>query len=74
VGLGEGEISPKGPEFTDRSIIRVLKKGNNLTFPGFETSSLAKKKARMDKNRKTGEKIKIPESKVAKFKSGNLLR
>jgi DNA-binding protein HU-beta len=49
-------------------------KGDKLTLPGFGTFSVSKRKARMGKNPRTGEAIKIPATKVAKFKVGNLLK
>jgi DNA-binding protein HU-beta len=57
-----------------RSVTKALKKGDKLTLPGFGTFSVAKRKARIGRNPRTGAEIKIPASKVAKFKPGNLLR
>lgn len=55
-------------------VIKALKKGDKLTLPGFGTFSVSKGKARVGKNPRTGETIKIPATKVAKFKAGNVLR
>ena len=59
--------------FTDH-VTKALKKGDKLTLPGFGTFSVAKRKARVGKNPRTGEAIKIPATKVARFKAGNLLK
>jgi DNA-binding protein HU-beta len=56
------------------SVKRALKKGDKLTLPGFGTFSLAKRRARIGRNPKTGEELKIPARKVARFKAGKLLR
>ncbi|MFQ5842730.1 MAG: HU family DNA-binding protein, partial [Thermodesulfobacteriota bacterium] len=41
---------------------------------GFGTFMVAKRKARSGRNPRTGREIKIPATKVAKFKPGNKLR
>lgn len=56
------------------TVTKALKKGDKLTLTGFGTFSVAKRKARMGRNPQTGKEIKIPATKVAKFKAGNLLR
>ena len=45
-----------------------LKDGGKVTFIGFGTFSVAKRKARAGRNPKTGGVIQIPESKTVKFK------
>lgn len=74
----EANISKSSAEkvinsFTN-SVMRTLKKGNKLTLTGFGTFSLAKRKARMGRNPRSGDSIRIPATKVAKFKAGNLLK
>jgi DNA-binding protein HU-beta len=56
------------------AVMKALKKGDKLTLTGFGTFSVAKRKARMGRNPQTGKEIKIPATRVAKFKAGNLLK
>ena len=44
-----------------------LKKGDEVRIPDFGTFKVSKRKAREGRNPATGETIKIPASKVAKF-------
>jgi len=55
-------------------VTKALKKGDKLTLTGFGTFSVAKRRARVGRNPRTGKEIKIPATRVAKFKAGNLLR
>jgi len=56
------------------SVMKVLKKGDKLTLTGFGTFSVVKRRARTGRNPQTGKEIKIPATKVAKFKAGNGLK
>lgn len=56
------------------NVTKALKKGDKLTLTGFGTYMVAKRKARSGRNPRTGKEIKIPATKVAKFKPGNKLR
>jgi DNA-binding protein HU-beta len=56
------------------TVTKALKKGDKLTLTGFGTFSVTKRKARIGRNPQTGKEIKIPATKVAKFKAGNLLK
>jgi DNA-binding protein HU-beta len=56
------------------NVTKALKKGDRLTLTGFGTFMVAKRKARSGRNPRTGKEIKIPATKVAKFKAGNKLR
>ncbi len=56
------------------AITKALKKGDKLTLTGFGTFSVAKRRARIGRNPQTGKEIKIPATRVAKFKPGNLLK
>ena len=56
------------------AVTKALKKGDKLTLPGFGTFSVTKRKARMGRNPQTGKEIKIPATRVAKFKAGSLLK
>ncbi len=55
-------------------ITSTLKKGNDARFVGFGTFSVAKRAATTGRNPRTGETIKIPASKNAKFKAGKELK
>ena len=56
--------------FTD-SISDVLKKeGSKVTLPGFGTFSTIKRKARIGRNPRTGQEIKILASRTPKFSPG----
>ena len=59
---------------TIESITKTLKKGGTITLVGFGTFSIRKRAARMGRNPRTGEKIKIKASKVPGFKPGKALR
>jgi DNA-binding protein HU-beta len=56
------------------AVTKALKKGDKLTLTGFGTFSVAKRRARTGRNPQTGKEIKIPATRVAKFKAGNLLK
>ncbi len=51
-----------------------LKRGKKVSFVGFGTFSVAKRKARMGRNPQTGAPIRISASKVPKFKAGKQLK
>ncbi len=57
-----------------KAVTGALKKGDKITLTGFGTFSVARRKARKGRNPRTGQEIKIPASKVARFKPGNKLR
>ena len=74
----EAKISKASAEkalnaFTN-TVMKALKKGDKLALTGFGTFSVAKRRARAGRNPQTGKEIKIPATKVAKFKAGNLLK
>jgi DNA-binding protein HU-beta len=56
------------------TVTKALKKGDKLALTGFGTFSVARRRARTGRNPQTGKEIKIPSTRVAKFKAGNLLR
>jgi DNA-binding protein HU-beta len=56
------------------AVTKALKKGDRLTLTGFGTFSVAKRRARLGRNPRTGKEIKISATRVAKFKAGNLLK
>jgi len=55
-------------------VTTTLKKGGKVSFVGFGTFSVAKRKARMGRNPQTGAPIKIAASRVPKFKAGKQLK
>ena len=74
----EAKISKASAEkainaFTN-TVMKALKKGDKLALTGFGTFSVAKRRARAGRNPQTGKEIKIPATRVAKFKAGNLLK
>lgn len=50
------------------AITEELNKGQKVTLIGFGTFNVVERKARTAKNPQTGEKVKVPAKKVAKFK------
>jgi DNA-binding protein HU-beta len=55
-------------------VTNSLKKGKKVSFIGFGTFSVGKRKARMGRNPRTGAPIRISASKVPKFKAGKQLK
>jgi DNA-binding protein HU-beta len=55
-------------------IASALKKGQKVTFVGFGTFSVSKRKARKGRNPQTGAPIKIAARKVPKFTPGKELK
>jgi DNA-binding protein HU-beta len=51
-----------------------LKKGEPVVLVGFGTFAVKERSARMGRNPKTGEEIKIPAAKVPGFKAGKVLK
>ena len=56
------------------TVMKALRKGDKLALTGFGTFSVAKRRARTGRNPQNGREIKIPATRVAKFKAGNLLK
>ncbi len=56
------------------NITKSLKKGNKVTFVGFGSFGITKRKARLGRNPQTGAEIRIPAAKVPKFKAGKALK
>ncbi len=74
----EAKIAKRAAEkaidsFVD-GIRKTLKKGNKVTLIGFGTFSVGKRKARIGRNPRTGEAIKIAARKIAKFTAGKSLK
>jgi DNA-binding protein HU-beta len=56
------------------SVIKALKKGDDVGLVGFGTFKVAKRKARKGRNPQTGEPITIKATKVPKFVAGKALK
>ena len=56
------------------SIIKSVTKGDNVQLVGFGTFGSGKRAARMGRNPRTGEEIKIPASKTVKFTAGKAFK
>jgi len=56
------------------SVTVALTKGDSVALIGFGTFSVSKRAARKGRNPATGDEIKIPASKVAKFSAGAKLK
>jgi DNA-binding protein HU-beta len=51
-----------------------LKKGQRVSLVNFGTFTVAKRKARLGRNPRTGEALRIPAAKVPKFSAGKTLK
>ena len=72
-GLSKSDSS-KAVDAVFESITSALKRGDEVRLVGFGTFSVTQRAASEGRNPRTGEKIKIPASKQAKFKSGKGLK
>ena len=72
-GLKKSDID-KTLNVAFEGIIKAVKKGETAAFIGFGRFSTLERKARIGRNPRTGEAIKIPASKSAKFKPGILFK
>jgi DNA-binding protein HU-beta len=75
---GEAQVKKVDAEKAINSLIRivtgVLKSKGRLALAGFGTFAVAQRKAREGRNPQTGKPIKIPATKVVKFKPGKQLK
>ena len=75
---GEAQVRKVDAEKAINSMIRIisatLKKKGRLALAGFGTFAVAQRKAREGRNPQTGTPIKIPATKVVKFKPGKQLK
>jgi DNA-binding protein HU-beta len=55
-------------------ITRALRKSDSITFVGFGTFKTTQRKARLARNPRTGESIKIPKHRVVRFSAGKALK
>ncbi len=74
---GEGGITKaqaeKAVDGFVAAVSDALSDGDKITLVGFGTFSVGERSQREGRNPRTGEKIKIPASKVVKFKAGKTL-
>ena len=61
-------------ETTIGAVNTTLKKGNSVSLVGFGTFAVGKRAARLGRNPRTGEAIKIKAAKVPKFRPGKALK
>ena len=73
VGKPQAEVKKVLDRFVE-NVSLSLRRGEKVTITGFGTFSVAKRGARTGRNPQTGKEIKIPATRVAKFKPGNLLK
>ena len=71
--ISEDEASRALDAFIENTI-KNLQKGAEVRIIGFGTFAVALRKATEGRNPRTGEKITIPEHKVAKFKPSKELK
>ncbi len=75
---GEAQVKKADAEKAINSLIRIvsktLKSQGRLALAGFGTFVVAQRKAREGRNPQTGKPIKIPATKVVKFKPGKQLK
>jgi DNA-binding protein HU-beta len=75
---GEAQIRKVDAEKAVNSLIKIisgtLKTQGRLALAGFGTFMVAQRKAREGRNPQTGSPIKIPATKVVKFKPGKQLK
>lgn len=74
----KAELSKKDAEkalaaFTD-VVEECLKSGDKIQLVGFGTFEVSERAARIGRNPRTGADIKIPASKMPKFKAGKALK
>ncbi len=56
------------------SIVTTLKKGGEVSIAGLGIFSVKKRAARMARNPKTGETVKVPATNVPKFRAAKALK
>lgn len=74
----ETKFSKKDTDIFIRAFIenvsKALEEGDNVQLMGFGTFEVGERAAREGRNPKTGETVKIPTSKIPKFKAGKALK
>jgi DNA-binding protein HU-beta len=56
------------------AVVGTLKKGGEVSIAGFGIFSVKQRAARMARNPKTGEQVKVPATKVPKFRAAKALK
>ncbi len=72
VGITKAQVEKAVDGFVS-AVSAALSGGDKITLVGFGTFSVGLRSQREGRNPRTGEKIKIPASKVVKFKAGKAL-
>ncbi len=72
--LGTKKDAQKAVDCVLSTIKEALSKKESVTLIGFGTFKVAKRKARIGRNPRTGEELKIAEKNVPKFIPGKALR
>lgn len=72
-GLSKADAT-KAVDAVFDAIMGALKKGSEVRLVGFGTFLVTKRRASEGRNPRTGEKIKIPASKLPKFRAGKGLK
>jgi DNA-binding protein HU-beta len=72
VGISKA-LAGKVLDSTIDAVTKSLAKGDRVALVGFGTFSVSTRKARTGRNPRTGKEIRIPATKVARFKAGNKL-
>lgn len=75
---GKAKISKKAANIAlntfVESVTTSLKRGDRVALVGFGTFSTVKRKARVARNPRTGERIQVPAKRAPKFKAGRDLK
>ena len=72
VGISKA-LAGKVLDSTIDTVTKGLAKADRVALVGFGTFSVSTRKARTGRNPRTGKEIRIPATKVARFKAGNKL-
>jgi DNA-binding protein HU-beta len=56
------------------AVTSSLKKGQRVSLVNFGTFTISRRKARMGRNPRTGESLRIPAARVPKFSAGKVLK
>lgn len=72
-GMSKADVG-KVVDATLEGITNALKRNDEVRLVGFGTYTVTKRSASEGRNPRTGEPIKIPASKLPKFKPGKALR
>jgi DNA-binding protein HU-beta len=72
-GISKKQATDALSAFMD-SVTISLKSGNKVSFAGFGTFDVSKRKARTGRNPQTGATINIPATKVPVFRAGKNLK